>query len=226
MSPQSMEHGPSGGEDRTSQGDFLRSPGNLVGVGALAVVFVLVLLLSQSLPAALIAGLLGYGAGYFLAPDQIQRSGVETYSSGVPVTGATQEEVEHRLQRLRSAVDDSRRQLPPAARDELAGALGHLEEITARWDSVTAAPEQRHIVESIIYDYLPTTLDIFLRIPDTEKPHHAAEWTAQLSTLSGAIERSRAAVIRRDLEAIRTQGRLLEQRFEDGDLSMFREHGL
>ena len=226
-----MDHRERRGSDRSAgegqrSGGFLGSPGNLVGLGALTVVLLLVLLLSQSVPAAVIAGLLGYGAGYFLAPDQARRPALETYASGVPVTGASQKDVQERLRALSSTIQSEHRRLPPHAHDELRQAMTQLEEMAQRWDTVATAPDHRHVVESIIYDYLPTTLDLFLTLPDSEKPHHAAEWTHQLGTLTTAIEHSREAVLRRDLEAMRTQGRLLEQRFEDGDLALFREHGL
>ena len=104
-----MDHRERRGSDRSAgegqrYGGFLGSPGNLVGLGALTVVLLLVLLLSQSVPAAVIAGLLGYGAGYFLAPDQARRPALETYASGVPVTGASQKDVQERLRALSSTI--------------------------------------------------------------------------------------------------------------------------
>lgn len=226
MPPQNL-HPPSGSadDDRPTSG-FLTSPGNVVGLSALLIVFVVVLLLSQSLPAAVIAGLLGYGAGYFMAPEHLRPGRLARYSSGVPVHGATQAQMHQRLDDLISEVGRSHRRLPPAARDELNRALGQLTEVVERWDTVVSAPEHRHVLESIVYDYLPHTLEVFLRIPDSEKPRHAEEWTDQLKILAQGIERSRTAVLRRDLEALRTQGRVLEHRFEDGDLKRFREHGL
>ena len=219
---------PSTGPDRghTPGGGFLGSPGNLTGLAALVVVFLAVFLPSQSLAAALIAGLLAYGAGYFLAPAGRADPAVEIYASGVPVTGATQRQMRDRLGQLSSRLQAEARRIPPGVRDDLARALGQLREIVERWDTVAAAPEQRLVIESVVYVYLPTSLDVFLRIPDADKPHHAGEWADQIGTLCGEIERSRDRVMRRDVEALRTQGRLLEQRFQDGDLQAFREHGL
>ncbi len=226
MSPQDLQRPGGPDEDGRSPSGFLTSPGNLVGLSAFLAVFVTVLLISESLQAAVIAALLGYGAGYFMAPAPRPPRQVRSYGSGVPVEGATQAQMHQRLDDVTTEVRNAQRRLPPAARDELHRALGQLREMAQRWDTVVAAPEHRHVLELITYDYLPNTLHVFLRIPDSEKPHHAAEWTRQLEILTSGIERSRTAVLRRDLEAMRTQGRLLEQRFEDGDLTRFREHGL
>ena len=81
-------------------------------------------------------------------------------------------------------------------------------------------------LESIVYQYLPNTLDVFVRLPDSAKPQAAPEWISQLRVLAAEVAASRQAVLRQDLEAMRANGRILEQTFEDGDVRTFREHGL
>lgn len=200
---------------------FLRSRPNLVGIIAFLVVFLTVTFASQSPLAAVLAGLLGYGAGYLLTPLSAQ-----TYASGIPVHGASQEDMTERLDEFQRAVRTHHSALPPEADQKLTIMGAHLREVITRWEDVAGVPEQRMVLESLVYQYLPNTLEVFLRIPDSSKPAAAPEWTRQLELLSSEVTRSRDSVLKHDLEAMRSNGRLLEQRFEDGDLRMFREHGL
>lgn len=200
---------------------FLRSRPNLVGLLVFLAVFLGVVLTSQSPLAAVLAGLLGYGAGYVLTP-----AGAKTYASGVPVHGATRQEMTERLDEFQRSIRRHRSLLPPSADQELSALGVYLREMITRWEDVAQVPEQRMVLESMVYQYLPNTLEVFLRIPDSAKPAAAPEWTRQLQVLSSEVSRSRDAVLRHDLEAMRSNGRILEQRFEDGDLKMFRENGL
>ncbi|NUL48496.1 hypothetical protein F7P69_25290 [Cellulosimicrobium funkei] len=200
---------------------FIGSRPNLVGLVAFLVVFLAVVFASQSPLAAVLAGLLGYGAGYVLTPPVTR-----TYASGIPVHGATREDMAERLDEFQRTVRTHRSRLPPGADHELSTLGAHLREMINRWEDVARAPEQRMVLESVVYQYLPNTLEVFLRIPDSSKPAAAPEWTRQLQVLSAEVTRSRDAVLKHDLEAMRSNGRMLEQRFEDGDLRMFRENGL
>ncbi len=202
-------------------GAFLGSRPNLVGLAAFLTVLIAVMLVSQSPLAAVIAALLGYGAGYFLTPADRR-----TYASGIPVAGATREEMAERLSDFQQSVRAGRGRIPPEADRELGIIILSLREMIDRWPDVKRAPEQRMALESIVYQYLPNTLDVFLRLPDSAKPHAAPEWTSQLKLLGTEVAASRQSVLEHDLEAMRANGRILEQKFEDGDLRMFREHGL
>ncbi|HRO30542.1 MULTISPECIES: hypothetical protein [Micrococcaceae] len=202
-------------------GAFLVSRPNLVGLAAFLAVFIVVMLLSPSPLAAVIAGLLGYGAGYLLTPSTRR-----TYASGIPVHGATGAEMAERLAEFQQSVRANRGRIPPEADRELGVIVLSLREMIDRWQDVRRAPEQRMALESIVYQYLPNTLEVFLRLPDSAKPQAAPEWIAQLKLLGTEVAGSRTSVLQHDLEAMRANGRVLEQKFEDGDLRMFREHGL
>lgn len=217
------ENGPSapGPSEPGAAMAFIRSRPNLVGLVAFLAVLLAVLAASQSPLAAVLAGLLGYGAGYLLTPAT-----TKTYASGVPVHGASRADMTERLDEFQRTVRSNRSLLPPDADHELATLNASLKETILRWEDVARAPEQRMVLESVVYQYLPNTLEVFLRIPDSSKPAAAPEWTRQLRVLSSEVSRSRDAVLRHDLEAMRSNGRMLEQRFEDGDLKMFRENGL
>lgn len=209
--------------DETSGGPgaFLGSRPNVVGLAAFLVVFIAVMLLSQSPLAAVLAALLGYGAGYLLTP-----SDRKTYASGIPVGGATREEMAEKLAAFRDDVRAHRGRIPPEADRELGVIVLSLREMIDRWEDVKRAAEQRMALESIVYQYLPNTLEVFVKLPDSAKPQAAPEWISQLRLLGAEVAGSRQAVLRHDLEAMRANGRILEQKFEDGDLKMFREHGL
>lgn len=200
---------------------FMASRPNLAGLAAFLVVFLAVVALSQSPAAAVLAGLLGYGFGYLLTPHHRR-----TYSSGIPVHGATREDMARELAEFQRRVRTHRSRLPPSADGQLTILGANLSEMIDRWDGVKQAPEQRTALESIVYQYLPNTLDVFLELPDSAKPAAAPEWTHQLQLLATEVTRSRDAVLKHDLESMRSNGRVLEQKFEDGDLRMFRENGL
>lgn len=201
--------------------DFLASRPNLAGLAAFIVVFLGVGLLSDSILAAFLAAALGYAAGLILTPAQRR-----TYASGLPVRGATRQEMNGRLAEFRQRVRSHRAQLSPDSQHDLSLITAHLGEMIDRWDLVQQAPEQRLSIESLVYQYLPSTLDVFLQLPDSAKPAAAPEWTRQLQLLATEVSRSRDTVLKHDLESMRTNGRVLEQKFEDGDLKMFRENGL
>lgn len=202
-------------------GEFLGSRPNLVGLAVFLLVFIAVMLVSPSPLAAVLAALLGYGAGYLLTP-----ASRKAYASGIPVKGATREEMTERLADFQQSVRANRGRIPPEADRELGIIILSLREMIDRWQDVTRAPEQRMALESIVYQYLPNTLDVFLRLPDSAKPRAAPEWTSQLKLLGAEVAGSHRSVLKHDLEAMRANGRVLEQKFEDGDLRMFRDHGL
>lgn len=208
-------------DERPGLGAFLASRPNLAGSAAFLAVLVTILVLSQSPLAAVIAAFLGYGAAYFLTPPARR-----TYASGIPVHGASRQEMADRLADFRQSVRADRGRIPPAADRELGLILVSLQEVIERWHDVGRVPEQRMALESIVYQYLPNTLDVFLRLPDSAKPQAAPEWISQLRLLAAEVAASRQAVLRQDLEAMRTNGRILEQKFEDGDVRTFREYGL
>ena len=203
-------------------GEFLAGRRNLVGLAAFLLVLLALLGLSESPWAAVIAAILGYAAGYVLTPPARPAA----YASGVPRAGATAEQMEARIQDLRETVRRQRDRMPPDSHPVLEGLFSGLQDVTGRWQDVSRAPEQRLVLEQVVHQYLPDTLEAFLQLPDSAKPAAAAEWTQQLRILRTEVDRSRDTVLRHDLEAMRTNGRLLEQRFEDGDLRRFRELGL
>jgi len=209
------------GEETGGLGGFLRSRPHLVGLAAFLALFLTVLLASGSVLAAVLAGALGYATGYFLTPAT-----GPTYPSGIPVRGATRDDMRDRLAAFQDILRQNRGRIPPAADRELGSIGWHLREMIDRWDDVARAPEQRMALESIVYRYLPSTLEVYLRLPDSAKPAAAGEWIRQLRLLGAEVTANRDAVLRHDLEAMRANGRVLEQRFEDGDLRMFRENGL
>lgn len=201
---------------------FLTSRPHLVGLLVFVVVFLGMLVMAPDpLWAGLLLGLLGYAGGYALTPQRVR-----TYASGVPVRGADRGQMTERLDAFEQSVRSHRDRLPPAGVAELRAVVATLRELIGTWGEISRAAEQRLVLEQMVYHYLPNTLEVFLRVPDSAKPAAAPDWTHQLQVIREEVVRSRDAVVRHDLEAMRTNGRLLEQRFEDGDLRMFREHGL
>lgn len=119
-----------------------------------------------------------------------------------------------------------------APRDRVDAILTHiltsLDEIVARWSDLAAAPDQAHVVEQMIIDYLPTSIQKYLNLPRTfalqsrvegKKSAHD-ELIDQLTILQTESDRIRTALYSRDLEALGDQGRFLREKFGRSDLQL------
>lgn len=200
---------------------FWGSRATWIGLGAFIVVFAGSFLILQNPLVSLTAGLAAFGAGYFLTPQDRK-----LYSTGVPVDGASRAEMNHKLRETELKISSNLNVLPSESLPVFNRMIMQLREVVSRWDDVIQAPEQRTALESITYYYLPNTLDVFLKLPVSDRAAMSPEWIDQLAILGEEVSSSRDLVVKRDIEAMKTNGHLLRQRFEDGDLQMFKENGI
>jgi hypothetical protein len=142
--------------------------------------------------------------------------------------GATKEQLETQLKVLRRSLRGEARRLEPDASTAVDGVLGVLDEIVGRWDQLASAPDQRHTVEQMIGDYLPTSIQRYVNLPRTYalSTRVAGKRTAhdelidQLGILRTEADRIRDAVYSRDLAALGDQGRFLQEKFGRSELEL------
>ena len=205
----------------SSDSSFWSRRATWVGFGAFICVFLGSFFLLQNPVVSVLAGLAGFGAGYFLTPQDRKH-----YSTGVPVDGANRGEMNQKLRETEQKISTNLNSLPRESLPVFNRMIMQLREVVGRWSDVEQAPEQRTALESITFYYLPNTLDVFLKLPNSDKAAMAPEWIEQLKILGEEVSSSRDLVVKREIEAMKTNGHLLRQRFEDGDLQMFKDNGL
>lgn len=205
----------------SSDSSFWSRRATWIGFGAFICVFLGSFFLLQNPAVSVIAGLASFGAGYFLTPQERAH-----YNTGVPVDGAKRAEIAQKLRETEQKISANVNALPRESLPVFNRMVMQLREVVSRWNDVQQAPEQRIALESITYYYLPNTLDVFLNLPDSDKAAMAPEWFEQLKILGEEVASSRDLVVKRDIEAMKTNGHVLRQRFEDGDLQMFKDNGL
>ena len=163
-----------------------------------------------------------YGVGALVAPrDKVNlRLGLGA--------GATADELAEQLRLLRRSIKGEARRLEDDANAVLLRILDNLDQIVARWGDLDAAPDQKHVVEQMIVDYLPTSLQTFLNLPRTfalstrvegKKTAHE-ELMDQLAILETESDRIRTALYTRDLDALSDQSRFLRDKFGRSELEL------
>ncbi len=206
---------------RSAAGRWLGSSKNILGsvLGAGAVAAQLVVGLGPLWPLIVAAS---YGVGALVAPrDRVDlRLGVGA--------GASAADLSEQLRLLRRSMKGEARRLPDDANAILLRILDALDEIVARWGELASSPDQTHVVEQMVLDYLPTSVQTYLNLPrtyalqnrvDGRKTAHE-ELLEQLTILETESTRIRAAVYARDVDALSDQSRFLRDKFGRSDLEL------
>lgn len=164
-----------------------------------------------------VAGL--YGVGALLAPaDRVKLT-------------ISHAEVESRqlfadLDTLLAKVDRNR--FPDDVATRVAELAEVLRDILRRADALTSSPDHLHIVSQTIRDYLPSSLEAYANLPrsyaltrrgERQRSAHE-ELLAQLDLLDAQLRKVAESVYRGDEQALRDQGRFLEDRFGGSDLDL------
>ncbi|HIW99615.1 MAG TPA: hypothetical protein H9871_05680 [Candidatus Nesterenkonia stercoripullorum] len=196
--------------------------------GASALVFLvglaLMIIIMFPDPWSVLAGLVVGGAGgastygVLLGRTQARDRAAATDRSRKSL-GSTLDDVETTIQR-RSG------QLPPSTRGQLRMIVVGLREIVDRWEFLDKAPEQQHAVQRLTAEYVPKTLELFLALPDEDKPRYAPEFKEQVNMLAEGVAKTRDTVVTQNIQELRNHGWLLSESLEDPDERLFRDHGL
>ncbi|GFZ95136.1 hypothetical protein [Nesterenkonia alkaliphila] len=137
-----------------------------------------------------------------------------------------QESLTAQLRQIEATVRNRTHQFPPATHGQLRMMLVGLEEIVQRWETLDRAPEQQDAVFHTITNHLPRTLELFLGLPDSAKPKHAEEFKAQVGLMTEAVAKTRDQVVKKDLQALKSNRALLEEALTDPDERLFKDEGL
>jgi hypothetical protein len=206
---------------RTAAGRWVGSTKNIVG-GMLALAAIgaqLAVGLGPLWPLVVAAS---YGVGALVTPrERIDlRLGVGA--------GASADDLAEQLRLLRRSMKGEARRLTEEGNVILGRILDALDEIVARWADLSAAPDQQHVVERMVLDYLPTSVQTFMNLPRTfalssrvegKKTAHE-ELVDQLTILEKESNRIRAAVYSRDVDALSDQSRFLREKFARSELEL------
>jgi hypothetical protein len=142
--------------------------------------------------------------------------------------GASASDLIAQLKILRRSTTGQARRLDDDANAIFLKILGTLDDIVARWDELATAPDQRHVVERMILDYLPTSIETYLNLPRTfalssrvdGKKNAHDELLDQLTILDKESDRIRTAVYSKAVEALSDQSRFLRDKFGKSSLDL------
>lgn len=196
----------------------------VLATALLAAVVVTVLLLPN--PWAILAGLVTGGAIGAGTAGLLAANGQTPRTLEAPKRSSEQLKLESRLDGIDRTVRARAADLPPAAQGQLRMMIVGLGEIVERWQELERLPEHREGVRRMVERHLPRTLEVFLALPDAEKPRYAGEFKEQVGVLAEAVAKTRDRVVSRDLQALRTNRWLLEEALTDPEERLFRRHGL
>lgn len=147
-----------------------------------------------------------------------------------PSVGASARQVAQLRDDLQDVVDKTDKaadRLPREAYASFRRMVGVLREILAQASKLSNSPDDLFVVSKTIRDYLPTPLRSYLNLPsdianrpgrDGRSP--SDELVAQFRLLEGQLTTMRESYYRGDTQALRTQGRFLEERFHTSSLDL------
>lgn len=197
---------------------YAGSPKNIAGC-ALALVGVMLVFfgVAGAYWPVVVAGL--YGVGALLAPvDRVKLT-------------ISHAEVESRqlfadLDTLLAKV--GRNRFPDDVSAKVARLAEVLRDILRRADALTSAPDHLHIVSQTIRDYLPSSLEAYANLPRSyaltrrgqRRLSAHEELLAQLDLLDRQLHKVAESVYQGDEQALRDQGRFLEDRFGGSGLDL------
>ncbi|WP_150461973.1 hypothetical protein [Nesterenkonia ebinurensis] len=187
--------------------------------------FVILMVLMLPSPWAFAAGALVGGAAAAGTYGMMYGRELSTLRRTAELT-TTQQSLQDRLNQIDSTVRNSSNQFPPSTHGQLRMTVVGLQEIVERWETLGRVPKQQDAVYHTITSHLPRCLELFMGLPDTAKPQHAEEFKAQVSLIAEAVAKTRDQVVKKDLQALKTNRALLEEALTDPDERLFRDEGL
>ena len=211
----------SGGFWSSRFGRWLESGKNIVGcvLAVVAIILEVTVGLGAFWPVIVVAA---YAVGALLWPrDRLNL----TLALG---ESASADDLKAQMASLRKTMSTQSGRLGDDVVKPLGALLDILDEIVSKWDDLLVAPEQSHVVQQMIVDYLPTSLQTYLNIPATyaltarvagKKSAHD-ELVDQLTLLTTEAEKIRAAVYSKDLDALGDQSRFLQDKFGKSSLDL------
>lgn len=213
----------SGGFWRSAAGRWISSSKNILGasLGTAALGAEALFGLGPLWPAVVVAS---YFVGVLVAPRDRVDLRLQVGSGG----GASADDLQDQLKLLRRSMTGEARRLTDDANAVLLRIITALDDIVARWDELASAPDQQHVVEQMVLDYIPTSVQTYLNLPRTfalssrveGKRSAHDELMEQLLILEKESDRIRSAVYERAVDALGDQSRFLRQKFGKSELEL------
>ena len=198
---------------------YLTSRKNLAGsaLGLVGVGLALGGVITGVLPTlGVIAGL--YIAGAFAMPEK--RGSITADAD--PVIDA--DAINRALRRLSGGVQNA----PPDIAAKTQAIIAQLQELVPRIAGTTTTSDAVYVLSRMATDYLPNTLDVYLRLPRTyaetqklsggQTAHQMV--MAQLDLLAEKVTEVGSAILKGDSDAIAAHGRFLAERFAPSALQL------
>ncbi|MCU1415275.1 MAG: hypothetical protein JWN80_2615 [Microbacteriaceae bacterium] len=211
----------SGGFWQSRFGRWLASSKNITGsvLAALALIAQAVVGLGAFWPLVVVAS---YAVGALLAPrERVDlRLGVGDTASAA--------DLQDQLGILRRSLTGQASRLDDDANTVVLRILGTLDDIVSRWNDLQSAPDQTHVVQKIILDYLPTSLQNYLNLPRTfalnsrvagKKSAHD-ELMEQLAILDKETDKIRDALYAQQVQTLTDQTTFLKDKFTPSSLDL------
>ncbi|AKT50462.1 hypothetical protein ADJ73_02475 [Arsenicicoccus sp. oral taxon 190] len=193
--------------------------GSVLGLGAAAVT-VPTDLAGGWWPAAVVGA---YAVGAAVAPGVRRRRGLVTGTQG---TQQLIMELRTELQRLVDQTDKVSNRLPEEGYLAFHRVVAVLRDILQRAEQLATSPDDLHVVDRTIRDYLPTSLQAYLNLPssyarettlaDGRTP--AQELVHQMQVLEQRLGTVQSAIYAGDAQTLVDQGRFLEEKFHESRL--------
>ena len=144
---------------------------------------------------------------------------------GTPIQSPDPGVVERALGEVDARVE---RGVPPEFAAAVHSVTGHIRELLTRVATQPAGSEDVYVLRRMATDYLPATIDTYLRLPadqamrpqgpDGRSPYEVA--CAQVALLDRKLGDVDAAMVKGDTDELAVHGRFLEERFGGGALSL------
>ncbi|WP_068399022.1 hypothetical protein [Kribbia dieselivorans] len=163
-----------------------------------------------------------YGIGALLTPREKVHLTIEGNAQ------AQAEELQKDLRDLKYNIGKKRSRLPAVAAALLDEILLSLDEILDRAAQLASSPEQLFVVGRMIRDYIPTSLESYLNLPTRYATSHRGpagktpqeDLIEQLQLLRSEVGKVAEAVYAGDAQALRNQGRFLQEKFGSSALDL------
>lgn len=187
--------------------------GSVLGLGAAAVT-VPTDVIGDWWPAAVV-GI--YAVGAAVAPGARKR-GLATGTQGTQVLIM---DLRTELQRLVDSTDKLSGRLPEEGYLAFHRVVAVLRDILQRAEQLATSPDDLHVVDRAIRDYLPTSLQAYLNLPASyaqeatlvEGRTPAQELVHQMQVLEQRLGTVQSAIYAGDAQTLSDQGRFLEEKF-------------
>lgn len=153
--------------------------------------------------------------------DEIQQ--VESTPAISPAIAAakTRKEAEKKLVSVMDQILRVKTALGTDVVDAVIPIFENLSIITKKWDTLEGYAEVRYTVETMMDDYLPTSIQSYLNIPIKGDAQLAAKLKAdlleQLSILEAETSKIRKNLLADDIQDFNVQGNFLKARFQQHD---------